>query len=304
MWAWRLVGTQELRRVRRGVRRAAFRLATSDRLEHIVLAVPSLHEFAYRRATRYVAGLDERAALETVRRLGSEGLKASLDIFGENVGDSGQAEAATDRYIALAGLIDDYPGTYLSVDCSHLAIDSDPAACRDRVERIARSLPAGARLQLNAEESLRTDPTLDIAHATASQGLAIMATIQANLRRSPEDIDKLAAAGIPVRLVKGAYAEDSQIAHPWGPATDAAFVNLAERLMALGAEYSLATQDGAILKRLLDNRGPATIEFVLGVHPEDARRLARDGHTVRVWVPFGQRWFRCYARRLAESIGA
>lgn len=293
-----------MRRVRRGFRRAAFRLATSDWLEHAVLAVRPLRELAYRRATRYVAGVDERAALETVRRLGSEGLKASVDMFGESVKDSGQAEAATARYIALAELIGDYPGTYLSVDCSHLAIDSDPAGCRDRVERIARSLPAGARLQLNAEESLRTDATLDIAYATASQGLAVMATIQANLRRSPEDIEKLASAGIPVRLVKGAYAEDSKVGRAWGPATDAAFIALAERLIAMRAEYSLATQDPAILNRLLDNRDPATIEFVLGVRPEDARRLARDGHTVRVWVPFGRRWFRCYARRVAESIGA
>ena len=293
-----------MRNVRRDFRRAAFRVGTSDWLEHIVLAVPPLREFAYRRATRYVAGLDEQAALDTVRRLDSEGLRASVDIFGENVRDSKQAEAATARYIALAELVGEHPGTYLSVDCSHLAIDSDPAGCRDRVERIARSLPTGARLQLNAEESLRTDAILDIAYATASQGLAVMATIQANLRRSPEDIEKLAATGIPVRLVKGAYAEDTKVAHAWGPSTDAAFVTLAERLIALGAEYSLATQDPAILRRLLDNRRPATIEFVLGVRPEDARRLARDGHTVRVWVPFGRRWFRCYARRVVESIGA
>jgi hypothetical protein len=62
-------------------------------LEHIVLAVRPLRELAYCRAIRYVAGLDEGAALETVRRLGSEGLKASADIFGENILDSGHAEA-------------------------------------------------------------------------------------------------------------------------------------------------------------------------------------------------------------------
>jgi proline dehydrogenase len=290
--------------VRSGVRRAAFRLATSDWLERTVIAVKPLRRFAYRRATRYVAGLDESAALETVGTLGSHGLKASVDIFGENVYDAEQAEAATDRYVALARLIADYPGTYLSVDCSHLAVDSDPAGCRDRVERIARALPAGAWLQINAEESFRTDAILDIAHATASQGLPAMATIQANLRRSPEDVEKLAAAEVPVRLCKGAYAEDATVAHQWGAPTDAAFVALAERLIALGAEHSLATQDPAILKRLLRNGKPATIEFVLGVRPDHARRLAHDGHTVRIWVPFGWRWFRCYARRVAESIGA
>jgi proline dehydrogenase len=286
------------------VRRAAFRLATADWLERAVLAVPPLRAFAYHRARRYVAGLDEQAALETVRRLSSEGLRASIDVFGENVRDAGQAEAATHRYVALAQLIADYPGTYLSVDCSHLALDPDPGGCRERVQRIARALPDGARLQLNAEESFRTDPTLDIAYVSASEGLPVMATIQANLKRSPEDLERLAAAGVPIRLVKGAYAEDRRVSHAWGAPTDAAFVTLAERLMQLGAEHSLATQDPAILDRLLRDGNPATIEFVLGVRRDDARRLAHAGHTVRVWVPFGRRWFRCYARRVAESIGA
>lgn len=285
-------------------RRAALRLATTDWLEHTVLAVLPLRALAYRRAKRYVAGLDERAALESVRTLNSEGLNASLDIFGENIRDPRQADAATDRYIALAGQIAHYPGTYLSVDCSHLAIDSDPVGCRERVERIARALPNDARLQINAEESSRTGATLDIAYACASQGLPVMATIQANLKRSPEDIEKLAAEGVPVRLVKGAYAEDAAVAHEWGSATDNAFVTLAERMIELGADHSLATQDPTILERLLRNGKPATIEFVLGVRRDHARHLANDGHTVRIWVPFGRRWFRCYARRVAESIGA
>jgi proline dehydrogenase len=131
-----------------------------------------------------------------------------------------------------------------------------------------------------------------------------MATIQANLKRRPEDIERLAAAGVPVRLVKGAYAEDAAVAHPWGARTDTAFVTLAERLVELGAEHALATQDPVILERLLGHPKPATIEFLLGVHRDPARHLAHNGHTVRIWVPFGRRWFRCYARRVTESIGA
>jgi proline dehydrogenase len=285
-------------------RRAAFRLATSDRLEQIVMAAGPLRGLAFRQAQRYVSGLDEQAALATTRTLEAEGLSTSIDLFGENVTDEARAEQETLRYLGLAQLLAVHPGTYVSLDCSHLGLDEDPLACRRRVERIAAELPAGSRLQLGAEESWRVDPILDLAQSAAGEGLPIMVTVSANLGRSPRDVEVLARARVPIRLVKGAYVEPAQVAHPWGDATDRAFIELAGELDRLGADHSLATHDQAILTRLLASREGAELEFLLGVRPDDARRLARDGHRVRIYVPYGERWFRYYARRVAESIGA
>ena len=286
-------------RARRIARRAAFRVATSDGVERAALGVRPLRGLAFQHAQRYVAGLDEHAALAVAQSLGREGLSASIDLFGENVEEVGWAEAETERYLALAATVQ--AGTYVSLDCSHLGLDADPVECRDRVRRIATALPAGSRLQLGAEESRRTEAILGLARGLAGEGLPLMATVQANLRRSARDVEELAGAGIPVRLVKGAYVEAPELALAWGPATDRAFVALAERLAALGAEHALATHDPAILRRL----APAgSIEFLLGVRAADARRLAREGHRVRIYVPYGRRWFRYYARRVAESIGA
>ena len=89
----------------------------------------------------------------------------------------------------------------------------------------------------------------------------------------------------------------------WGAETDAAFVALAERLVALGAPHALATHDQALLERLLPLRSETAVECLLGVRPVDARRLAAEGRRVRVYVPYGGRWFRYAARRAAESIG-
>jgi proline dehydrogenase len=131
----------------------------------------------------------------------------------------------------------------------------------------------------------------------------VMQTVQANLRRSPQDVEALVAAEIPIRLVKGAFVEPVEIALPWGAETDAAYVALAERLVALGAPHALATHDQAILERLLPQRPNTGVEHLLGVRPDDARRLAAGGRQVRVYVPYGERWFRYAARRAAESIG-
>jgi proline dehydrogenase len=290
--------------IRNSVRRRAVALATSDRLEQLVERSPSVRRAVLRRALRYVAGLDERAALTVVADLSLAGLDASVDLFGENSDDPVAADAVVERYRLLAGLLASHPGSYLSLDCSHLALDRDPVACRARVERIAASLPPGARLQLGAEEAARTDAIQELARAAAAAGAPVMLTVQANLRRSTDDVERLAGAGIPIRLVKGAYAERPETAFPWGAETDAAYVALAERLAARGAEHSLATHDPALLDRLLGGRTGVHVEFLLGVRPEHAHELVAAGQHVRIYVPYGERWFRYYARRVAESIGA
>jgi proline dehydrogenase len=268
------------------------------------MAAAPLRTLAFRQARRYVAGVDVQAALSTKRALEAQGLSTSIDLFGENLSDDARVEQETLRYLGLVQLLAGHPDTYVSVDCSHLGLDQDPLACRRRVERIARALAPGSRLQIGAEESWRVDAILDLAQGAASEDLPIMVTVSANLRRSPRDVEALAQARVPVRLVKGAYVEPPHVAHAWGDATDRAFIELAGQLERLRADHSLATHDQAILTRLLASRERAELEFLLGVRPDDARRLARDGHHVRIYVPYGERWFRYYARRVAESIGA
>jgi proline dehydrogenase len=293
--------------VRTTTRRIAYRLATSDRLEGLVLASGFTRHLAFRRARRYVAGLNEDAALASVRELRAAGLDVSVDLFGEDVDDAAAADRIVERYLALAARLGAYPGAYLSLDCSHVGLVADAAACAARVGQIARGLPAGMRLQLGAEQASRADAIIGIALRAAAEGLPVMQTVQANLRRSPSDVEALAAAGVPIRLVKGAYVEAPDVALPWGSETDSAYVALARALAARGAEHSLATHDQAVLRQLLPSQegvpGPA-VAVLMGVRPEDARRLASSGRHVRVYVPYGERWFRYAARRAAESIGA
>ena len=107
---------------------------------------------------------------------------------------------------------------------------------------------------------------------------------------------------MPVRLVKGAYVERDAL--PWGPQTDAAYVALAHRLHAGGAGLALATHDAALRDALLADLPAARCELLLGVRPADALALAAAGRDVRVYVPFGEQWFRYFMRRRAEAQGA
>jgi proline dehydrogenase len=283
-------------------RRVLFRLATSERFERSVRAAPGGEHVAYRLASRYVAGATADDALATARRLAGEKILSSIDFFGENVTDAAEADRVADAYVVLAGRID--AGMYLSIDLSHIAIDDAGDGARRRLERIAAALPAGARIQVGAEQAARIDRVLEAVVAVARVGGPVAATIQANLRRSPADAEWLAEAGVPIRVVKGAYVETPAQAHAWGDPTDLAFIGLAYALHGGGATVSLGTHDPVIREALLPALPGVSIEMLLGVRSYDLPTLAARGVPVRVYVPYGDGWFRYAMRRAAESRGA
>jgi proline dehydrogenase len=113
----------------------------------------------------------------------------------------------------------------------------------------------------------------------------------------------LASAGVPVRLVKGAYVEPASVALPYGPETDRAYAALARRLHAAGGDVALAGHDDALCAPLLADLPGAPCEQLLGVRPDRARALAAAGRAVRIYVPFGGDWLRYFLRRRAEAQG-
>ena len=229
---------------------------------------------------------------------------SSIDFFGERVTDPIEADRVADAYVSLAGRLSEAgAGAYLSLDLSHIALDEPGPGVRRRLERIAAALPAGARVQVGAEEAPRADRILETVLAVASAGGAVSATLQANLRRSVRDAEVLADAGVPIRLVKGAYVESPALAHAWGDPTDLAFVDLAHRLQQAGATVSLATHDPVLREALLPAMPGAGVEMLMGVRPDDQAALASRGIPIRVYLPFGENWFRYAMRRLAESRG-
>jgi proline dehydrogenase len=287
------------------IRRVLFALATSARWERTVRALPGGERGAYRFAGRYVAGTGLEDALACAHRLAADGLASSIDYFGEGVVDPIEADRVVEEFVALARALDRAPeDAFASIDLSHIGLGQAGEAVHRRLEQIAAALPAGRRIQVGAEEERRADSILATVIAVARAGGAVSATLQANLRRSRADAHRLAEAGVPVRLVKGAYVEDRRLAWPWGEATDLAFVELAHELHSGGAEVALATHDPVLREALLRALPAIGVEMLLGVRSADASALAARGVPVRIYVPYGDVWFRYGMRRWAESMGA
>jgi proline dehydrogenase len=286
-------------------RTVLYRAADSPRIGTLVLHTPRLAHAARRAADRYLGGETIEQAVETIDRLHTEGFATAIDSFGEAVTDRNRVEETVAHYLRVnRELTHLKPPVNVWVDLSNLGLDISTDLCLQSVGRIVETLPEGSLLQVRAHDSSRTDRILDIVLRLAVDGAPVMPTLQAHLRRSPEDAHRLIAADVPVMLVKGTTLEPRDAAYPWGEQTDLAFIRLAHELHAGGVQLAIGTHDPVLREALIATLDGIGVEMLLGVRPEDGHDLLHRGHRVRIYIPFGPDWFRYWLRRLAEARGA
>ena len=261
---------------------------------------------------RFVAGAETRDALRVARGLADDGLTVSVEHLSEEPVTAEQATATRDEYVRLldrlagAGLT---PVTEVSVKLSTLGQQIDEKLTTEYARAIcAAAAAAGTAVTLDAEDHTTTDSTLEILAELRKDYPETGAALQAHLRRTESDCRELATAGSRVRLCKGAYSEPESVAFQSALDVDKAFVRCLNILMSGEGYPMVATHDPRLIAIAEDrarwfDRSPEEYEFQLlyGVRPEEQARLAGDGHTVRVYVPFGDQWYGYLMRRLAES---
>lgn len=258
-------------------------------------------------ARRFVAGDTLSEAIGAATTLKNQGMNVSLDLLGEEVHSAGEVEAALAGYVACLDEIaaQGIDGN-ISIKLTQLGLAFDPDLARSTLDRLAAS---AARLNLTVtidmEDSTYTQATVDI-YADAQQvhgnlGLAL----QAYLRRTPEDLKRLMALGGHIRICKGAYVEPETVAFTTKSEVDAAFARLLHMLMGSDdVTPAVATHDPKLIEltrqlaRLRAN--PFEFQMLYGVRPQAQKKLAAAGFPIRIYVPYGSRWYPYLVRRLAE----
>ena len=260
---------------------------------------------------RFVAGETIDDALRAARELTAEGLYVSLDHLGEDTRDAASASAAVDAYRRLAERLADEglaAKAEMSVKLSAVGQALDEATALDNARLICEAArSAGTTVTIDMEDHTTTDSTLRVVGRLRKDFPATGAVLQASLRRSEEDCRTLGVPGSRVRLCKGAYQEPPSLAFQRRDDIRAAYLRCLRILIAGGALPMAATHDprliGATGRLVTAMRGPGfahEYQLLHGIRPDEQRRLARAGETVRIYVPFGVQWYGYLMRRMAE----
>ena len=280
-------------------------------------------KFAWRAASRFVAGNTVSEAIAKLRDLNERGFNVTLDILGESTSNTAEALNAADQILELLDQINRAEiRANASIKLTQIGLALDPVLCESNLEKIlSRARAYNNFVRIDMEDSPYTDRTLDLYYRIRSKGFDnVGIVIQAYLFRSEADVRKLLEQKTRIRLVKCAYKEPASLAFPKKADVDANFDHLAA-LMIEAADHSgasdgdgrfppipaIASHDAAridFVKAELNRQSLpcTTVEFQMlyGIRRDLQDQCLKEGYPVRIYVPYGTHWYAYFMRRLAE----
>ncbi len=281
--------------------------------------------FAWRAASRFIAGTKLEDAIRVVRELNAKGINATLDHLGEHTSTPEEAQQAAENIYATLDAIGADPNlrSNVSIKLTQIGMGLDESYCAETLERVlARAKTAKTFIRIDMEDTPYTDKTINLYYALREKGYENAGmVIQAYLFRTEADVRRMLQDGTRIRNVKGAYNEPPDKAFPKKADVDANYDLITKILLdAALAQNSNLSVDGrtppipaigthdekriAFAKSYAEKIGlPKTgLEFQMlyGIRRDLQEKLVKDGYLVRVYVPFGTHWYPYFMRRLAE----
>ena len=262
-------------------------------------------------AKRFIAGETLAQITEPVRVLNRLGLNASLDFLGESVTTEQEVNAVIETYLRLFQHIQQEKlDANVSIKLTSVGLDIDPDLCYRHMLRLLNAAGPEQFVRIDMEGSSHTQRTLDLFYKLwegPEPHKNVGVVIQSYLHRSADDVEKLIASGVRVRLCKGAYQEPPAVAFQDKEEVDNNYIRLMQRLLKHGNYPGIATHDSRMIEATqayaeTSNIPTSRYEFQMlyGVRRDVQVQLRRDGYNVRVYTPFGTHWYPYMMRRMAE----
>jgi proline dehydrogenase len=278
----------------------------------IVRMLPAVPRPVVKRLSgRYIAGPELADACRVVKELNDRGRMATIDVLGEEVTRRDEARALVDEYMHVFETIRGQGlDSNVSVKPTGLGLKLDRAFCRENLAEIVRCAEErGNFVRIDMEDASTTTDTLAVYRELRAQGLErVGVVLQARLHRTLDDVGDLADLQPSVRVCKGIYLEPEEIAYQDFHEIRENFVRTLEALLDSGCYVAVATHDDWLVERGLElverhglGRDEYEFQMLLGVRERLGDELVRDGHRLRIYVPYGRRWYEYSMRRLQEN---
>ncbi len=282
-------------------------------------------KFAWRAASRFVAGSTIQDGLKAADDLNAKGINATMDHLGESTSTPDEAVKATKDILELLDEIyASHVRANVSVKLSQIGLALDEGLCEKNLEEIlTRARRYQNFIRIDMEDTPFTEKTIGMYQKMRQKGYENTGiAIQSYLYRSEKDTRELVRLGARFRLIKGAYKEPPDLAFPKKMDVDTNY-DLLTQIIIDGAlaHGSIPISNGGLIppipsigshdeKRLEFAQSYAekvglpkqAIEFQMlyGIRRDLQEKYVQQGYPVRVYVPYGTHWYPYYMRRLAE----
>ena len=298
----------------------------------IMMMMPITPKFIVRWvANRYVAGPELSDAIQVMQSMQSQGACFTLDVLGEEITSLDEAEFFVNEYNrAVDAIVSEGVDANISLKPTAFGLLIDRDRAIENIEKITKKAAQNdIFVRLDMEDNRVTQSTIDIVIEMQNRGLSNIGTVlQSRLFRTADDIEFLASTlggNSDVRICKGIYLESDSIAHIKYQDIVNATNEAIDNLLDAGAYTAIASHDfpvidyslSALAKREMGpgiedprqnasesraGKGPGyEFQMLLGVRGNIRRKLAKEGHRTRVYIPYGGRWYEYSMRRLREN---
>lgn len=280
----------------------------NDALVDIVKLLPKsvVHIFA----KKYIAGETLEDAVRVVKELNEKGIIATMDVLGESVSTKRESEQVMKECLMVLNAINEHKlDSNLSLKPTQLGLIIDKQFCYEQIAAIldkAKSYNNFVRIDM--EDSSTTDATLELHGKLKKKYSNVGIVVQCYLKRTYSDVEEQNKLGTNYRLCKGIYVEPAEIAFKERQQVRDNFLKVLEKMLDDGNYVGIATHDDYLVKcacELLKKKNipknKYEFQMLYGVKEDLRDKIKADGHKIRIYVPFGEHWYKYSIRRLQEN---
>lgn len=261
-------------------------------------------------AKRYIAGVKLEDAVKAVKELNTKGIVATMDVLGEAVSTKKECEEAKKECLEVLDTIEKNKlNANLSLKPTQLGLGIDENFCYDLIcEILERAKGYNNFVRIDMEDSPFTDVTIKLFNRVREKYNNVGIVVQAYLKRTLNDVKELDKSGTNYRLCKGIYVEPAEIAYKEYQKVRDNYLDILRQMLDDGNYVGIATHDDylvensyKILKEKNIPKDKYEFQMLYGVKEGLRDRIHANGHKLRVYVPFGEHWYKYSIRRLQEN---
>ncbi|MFZ5946404.1 MAG: proline dehydrogenase family protein [Stygiobacter sp.] len=271
-----------------------------------ILPKPAVYIFA----KKYIAGEKLEDGVRVVKELNSKGILATMDVLGEAVTTKKESvDAKNECLLVLDTIQKNNLNSNLSLKPTQLGLAIDEEFCYNQmVEIVERAKSYNNFVRIDMEDSPFTDATINLFKRLKEKYDNVGIVVQAYLKRTLDDVKKLNKLGTNYRLCKGIYIEPEEISYKDYQKVRDNYLDILRQMFTDGNYVGIATHDDYLvenaykmIKEMNIPKDKFEFQMLYGVKENLRDRINADGYKIRIYVPFGEHWYKYSIRRLQEN---